>query len=278
MGGAGITVKPEHTEIRRGADTTLPPVPAGLPPVTTGTLLGGKVLYRQFRTGNRTGLEPVLMAAFVPARSGQTVVEGGCGAGAGLLCLANRVPGLAGIGVEHDPASTALAQHNFVLNGRHNLRACTSAIPTLPDDPVLSGPGIRRVDHAFANPPWHGHESSASTHARRDLARRLPPGALAQWIHALAAQLRHHGTLTLALPASLLAAGIKAMEDVPLGRIRIFPFWPARDRPARIVLLQGCANARAGSELLPGLVLHEADGRFTPAARLVLEKGAPLLP
>mgnify|MGYP003362939764 CR=1 FL=1 len=278
MGGAGITVKPEHTEIRRGADTTLPPAPSGLPPVTSGTLLGGKVLYRQFRTGNRTGLEPVLMAAFVPARAGQSVVEGGCGAGAGLLCLANRVSGLSGIGLEHDPASALLAQHNFELNGQHALRVRVSAIPALPDDPVLSGPGIRRIDHAFANPPWHAHDSSASAHARRDLARRLPAGALAQWVRALAAQLRHHGTLTLALPASLLSAGIRAMEEVPLGRIRIFPFWPAYGRPARIVLLQGCANARAGSEMLPGLVLHEADGRFTAAARHVLEDGAPLMP
>lgn len=88
MGGAGITVKPEHTGTRHGQYDL--PLPTGMDPVTTGHLLGGKVVYRQFSTGNRTGLEPVLMAAFVPARPGQTVMEGGCGAGAGLLCLSNR--------------------------------------------------------------------------------------------------------------------------------------------------------------------------------------------
>ncbi|WP_370636749.1 tRNA1(Val) (adenine(37)-N6)-methyltransferase [Komagataeibacter sp. FNDCF1] len=245
-------------------------------PVTTGTLLGGKVIYRQFPTGNRTGLEPVLMAAFVPARPGQVVAEGGCGAGAGLLCLANRVPGLTGIGLEHDSATASLAAHNFQLNGRDGLRVRQTTLPALPDDPLLSGPGLRRIDHAFANPPWHGHDSSASPHTQRDLARRPPTGQLPGWVRVMAAQLRHHGTLTLALPASLLGAGVSAMETARLGGIRIFPFWPRPGHAARIVLVQGRANSRAGSQMLPGLVLHEAGGGFTPAARAVLEGGAPL--
>ncbi|MBL7238833.1 methyltransferase [Komagataeibacter rhaeticus] len=254
----------------------LPPPPTDGGPVTTGTLLGGKVLYRQFPTGNRTGLEPVLMAAFVPARPGQVVLEAGCGAGAGLLCLANRVPHLTGIGLEHDPATGRLAAHNFQINARDGLRIRAATLPALPDDPLLSGPGTRRIDHAFANPPWHGHDSTPSPHRQRDLAHRLPDGALREWTRVLAAQLRHHGTLTLALPAALLATGISAMEAVRLGGIRIFPFWPRAGQAARIVLVQGRANTRAGSEMLPGLILHETDGRFTPAARAVLEDGAAL--
>ncbi|MBV1831245.1 methyltransferase [Komagataeibacter sp. AV436] len=248
----------------------------GMDPVTTGHLLGGKVVYRQFSTGNRTGLEPVLMAAFVPARPGQTVMEGGCGAGAGLLCLSNRVPRLTGIGLEHDDATAALARHNFMLNHRHGLHVRHATLPALPDDPLLSGPGVRRIDHAFANPPWHGQDSSASPHSQRDLARRLPTGALGGWVRAMAAQLRHHGTLTLALPCSLLAACCTAMEGARLGRIRVLPFWPRAGQAARIMLVQGRVNSHAGSEMLPGLVLHEADGRFTPAARAILEHGMPL--
>ncbi|KAB8125005.1 methyltransferase [Komagataeibacter medellinensis] len=276
MGGAGITVKPEHAGRGCAVVDGLPLPPAGIDPVTTGTLLGGKVLYRQFPTGNRTGLEPVLMAAFVPARPGQVVVEAGCGAGAGLLCLANRVHHLTGIGLEQDSATACLAAHNFSLNARDCLRVRTTTLPALPDDPLLGGPGLRRIDHAFANPPWHGHDSSASGHMQRDLARRLPESGLAGWVRVLTAQLRHHGTLTLALPASLLAGGVSAMETARLGGIRVFPFWPHAGQAARIVLVQGRANTRAGSEMLPGLVLHEADGRFTPAARAVLEDGTAL--
>ena len=68
--------------------------------VTEGHLLGGRVRYAQPRVGYRTGIEPVLLAAAVAARAGERVLEAGCGAGAGLLCLAARVPGITGLGVE----------------------------------------------------------------------------------------------------------------------------------------------------------------------------------
>ncbi|HJS85951.1 MAG TPA: SAM-dependent methyltransferase, partial [Acetobacteraceae bacterium] len=59
--------------------------------VTGGTLLGGRVRYAQPAEGFRSGIEPVLLAAAVPARPGECVLEGGSGAGAGLLCLAARI-------------------------------------------------------------------------------------------------------------------------------------------------------------------------------------------
>ena len=57
---------------------------------TEGTLLGGRVRYAQPARGYRTGIEPVLLAAAVPAVPGQAVLEAGTGAGAALLCLAAR--------------------------------------------------------------------------------------------------------------------------------------------------------------------------------------------
>ena len=74
--------------------------------------------YRQFRDGYRTGIEPVLLAATVPARAGSRVLEAGCGAGAGLLCLAARAPGLHGTGIERDPATATLARFNLDRNDR----------------------------------------------------------------------------------------------------------------------------------------------------------------
>ncbi|MCX7381847.1 MAG: SAM-dependent methyltransferase, partial [Alphaproteobacteria bacterium] len=68
-------------------------------------LLGGRVVHSQPELGHRTGVEPVLLAAFVPARPGERVLEGGSGAGAGLLCLAARVA-VSGLGVEIDAEVT----------------------------------------------------------------------------------------------------------------------------------------------------------------------------
>jgi tRNA1(Val) A37 N6-methylase TrmN6 len=42
------------------------------------------------------------------------------------------------------------------------------------------------------------------------------------------------------------------------------------------VLVRGVRGGRAPFRLLPGLVLHQADGGFTPAAEAVLRGGAAL--
>ena len=237
---------------------------------TDGTLLGGRVGYRQFRYGYRTGIEPVLLAAGIPARPGQRVLEAGCGAGAGLMCLATRVPGLEGIGVEADPGTAVLARHNLALNRMDRLVLHEGRVAELPASLGL-------FDHAFANPPWHRGDASASPSGRRDLARRGWPGLLDEWTGALAARLRPGGTLTLILPAALHARASFVLHGTgSLGGITLLPFWPKRDVPAKIVLVQARRGSQADAVLQPGLVLHHDGGGYTEAAERIL-RGAEAL-
>jgi tRNA1(Val) A37 N6-methylase TrmN6 len=57
----------------------------------------------------------------------------------------------------------------------------------------------------------------------------------------------------------------------------ILPFWPKPGRPARLVVLQAVRGGRGPARLLPGLVLHRADGGFTAEAEAVLRDGAALV-
>ena len=237
---------------------------------TDGTLLGGRLGYRQFRHGYRTGIEPVLLAAAVPARPGQRVLEAGCGAGAAIMCLCARVPGLTGIGIEADPATAALARHNWAANGLSGLLLHETRLPDLPAD-------IGCFDHVFANPPWHRATASASPDPRRDLARRAPPGLLEAWIPPLARLLRPGGSLTMMLPAARHAQATAVMVgSAELGAITLTPFWPRADAGAKIVLLHGQAGARADSTVNPGVTLHHPGGRYTEAAERILRGAEPL--
>lgn len=236
--------------------------------VRSGTLLGGRVRYAQPAQGFRSGIEPVLLAAAVPARPGQTVLEGGTGAGAALLCLAARVPGIRGTGVEREPALAALAGTNFAANGFTGLGVLTGAIETC----TLPSPAA----HAFANPPYHPHAGTPSVDPARETAKRAGPGTIAAWVAALARNIAAGGTLSLILPPGMLPEALAALAAARCGGPVLLPLWPKAGRPPRLVILQARKGGRAPFRLCPGLVLHGEDGRFTDAAQAILREGAAL--
>ncbi|MGI4953857.1 MAG: tRNA1(Val) (adenine(37)-N6)-methyltransferase [Janthinobacterium lividum] len=233
--------------------------------VSQGTLLNQRLRYAQPVEGYRTGLEPVLLAACIPARPGQSVLEAGTGAGAGLLCLLARVPGLTATGVELDPAMAELARTNLASNGQ------TAMIHA--DDVVHAG-RFGPVDHAFANPPWHDPAGTLPAHPAAARAKHLAATGLSAWIIGLSGCLARSGTLSLALPVSLLGESLAILLQAGLGRTVICPLWPRPDVEAKLALLQA-RRGRGGSRLLPGLVLHEGRG-FTAAAEAILRGGAAL--
>ena len=237
-------------------------------PTTAGTPLGGRVRHDQPVQGHRTGIEPVLLAAFVAAHPGARVLEGGSGAGAALLCLAARVPGIAGLGLERDPALAALAARNAVENGFASLHFLGADLTTHRPDGVF--------DHAMANPPWHDQDSTASPDDRRDAAKRAPTGLFAAWAVALARPLRHRGTLSFVIAAAHLPACLTAFAAAGCGSPTILPLWPRAGVAAKLALLRGVKGGKAGLVLHPGLVLHAADGGFTPGAEQVLRGGTAL--
>jgi tRNA1(Val) A37 N6-methylase TrmN6 len=234
-----------------------------------GHLLGGRVRYDQPDNLYRTGIEPVMLAAAVPARPGTRVLELGTGAGAGLLCLAARVPGVGGVGVELQAELVVLARRNIAANGLETSLSViegdlAAAIPALP------------FDHAFANPPWHAAAGTASPVGGRDLARRAGTGLLATWTRAMAERLRHRGTLTLILPAASLPSGMAALAAGGCGSVSLFPLWPKPEREARIILLQATKGGKGPCRVQRGLVLHRPEGGFTPEAEAILWTGAAL--
>lgn len=232
---------------------------------TEGTLLDGRVRHAQPRTGHRSALEPVLLAASLPARPGQRAIEGGTGAGSALLCLAARVPGITGLGLERNPAMAAIARANIAANGFPHLSVETT------DLTGFRAPAT--FDHALANPPWHSPAATASPDAARDSARRATPALFAAWAAALAATLRHRGTLSWIIAADHLPAALAAHTAAGCGSPAIFPLWPKPGRPARLVILRSIRGGRGPARLLAGLTLHREDGGFSEVAERVLRKG-----
>lgn len=237
--------------------------------VTHDHLLDGRVRYAQPAHGFRSGIEPIILAASIPLRPGERLLEGGSGAGAALLAAAERVRTITGVGIEIDPDLARLAQSNARANDYETVMFVAADVLALP----IGG----RFDHACANPPYHAGGGTRSPVLRRDRAKQLPDGSLHVWARALAEPLRHRGTLTFILPAALLSIGMRAMEDAGCRVDAVLPLWPKTGRPAKLILIQAIKGGRGYPRLLPGLVLHETDGRFTDAAAAILRSAAPLI-
>ncbi|MDD2325451.1 MAG: methyltransferase, partial [Alphaproteobacteria bacterium] len=67
---------------------------------TVDTLLGKRFEVEQPAEGYRIAVDTLLLAAAVPARGGERVLELGCGVGGAMLALAARVPDVAITGIE----------------------------------------------------------------------------------------------------------------------------------------------------------------------------------
>jgi tRNA1(Val) A37 N6-methylase TrmN6 len=237
---------------------------------TTDTLLGGRVQLAQPSTGYRAAIDPVLLAAAVPARTGEAVLELGCGVGAVLFCRAARVPGIDLVGVEGDEETARLAGENAIANGvAERVRIVHADIGAAPAGPfarvLLNPPYLEAGAH---DPSPEPRKAKAHIHGDGD--------DLARWINVARTRLAHRGTLSLIHRADRLPAILAALEPY-FGDIRVLPLWPKHGVAAKRVLVQAAVGSRAPSSLLPGLVLHEADGAYTAAARAILWDGAALL-
>lgn len=234
-------------------------------------LLGGRVRLRQAVDGYRAGLDAVLLAASIPAMSGERVLDLGCGAGAVSLCLLARVGDCHVTGVEIDHDMAQLAQDNAALNGWE------ARLSIVAGD--ISRRGLlsdQTFDHIMANPPFHDR--------RRHRLPRLEQRAQAlvegeagvdKWFAVGLRRVKPGGSLTFILRADRLDEALAALGGLA-GRITVLPVHSHAGKPAIRVIVQAIKERRTPLSLLPALVLFDEKGEQSGAARDILANGARL--
>src|SRR5262245_40637406 len=123
---------------------------------TEDAVLGGRLRLRQPRRGHRVGHDAILLAAATPAAAGETAVDLGAGGGAAGLAVAARVPGLAVVLVEIDPALAALAADNIRHNGLAD-RVRTVVLDVAAPSRAFAAAGLAAGSAArvLMNPPFN---------------------------------------------------------------------------------------------------------------------------
>ncbi len=240
--------------------------------VTADRLLDGQILLDQPRRGFRAGIDTVLLAAAVPARPGDRVIEAGAGAGAATLCLARRVADIEIVGLEKDPGLVRLAAANARRNALAHRIAFLAGDVGRPPRRLTDG----SFDHAMMNPPFLPAGRTRPPASGSRAAAKVEDGAgIADWLSFGFGMLRPKGTLTLIHRADRLAELLAALPSGG-GEIVVFPLWPrGGESVAKRVLLRARRGSGAPLRLASGLVLHEPGGGFTAEANAVL-RGAAL--
>jgi tRNA1(Val) A37 N6-methylase TrmN6 len=247
----------------------------GASDLTEDAVLSGRLRLRQPRRGHRVGHDAILLAASVPARAGETVVELGAGVGAAGLALAVRVPGIRLTMVELVPRLAALAVENAQLNG---VSAEVVELDVAAPARVFAATGLRpdQAARVLMNPPFNDPaRQRVSPDRGRRLAHAAPRAILAAWTRAAARLLRPRGTLNLIWRADGLDDVLEALAPA-FGATIVLPVYPKPAESAIRVLVRATKASRAPLQLLPGLVLNDTTGGATREADGVLRAGAAL--
>lgn len=218
--------------------------------LTLDGFLGGRLQILQPRHGYRAATDPVLLAAAVPARTGQSVLELGCGVGVASFCLGARVPGLALSGVEVQADYAELARRNAAAN-RMAFSVFDADLAVLPTELKQ-----QRFHHVILNPPYLRPDdgTSADNSGREQALREATP--LAVWLDVATSRLLPGGHLSL-IQLSQRLADILAGLDGRMGSIEIKPLASRIGRSSDRLILRARKGGRAALKLHAPLILHQ---------------------
>jgi tRNA1(Val) A37 N6-methylase TrmN6 len=231
--------------------------------VTRDAFLGGLLLLEQPSEGHRAGTDAVLLAAASLPLPGQAVFDLGAGVGSAGLAVALRAPGVTLTLVEIDAATAELARRNVVANGLEERVRVVVADVASAAPPLQAG----QADLVMMNPPFHPAGTvRPSPLPGRSRAHQIDEGGDTVWMRRAASLLRPGGFIVVIHRADALMRLLRETEG-RFGDVRIIPVMPRAGAAASRILLRGKKGSRAPLSILPPLVLHEADGSFTPPAQ-----------
>jgi tRNA1(Val) A37 N6-methylase TrmN6 len=241
--------------------------------VAEGTTLDlffdGQLTLRQPANGHRIGTDAMLLVALARTLQGQRAADFGAGAGAAGLGLTLLDKDRHVVLVEQDATVAAMARENVERNNLGDVSRVAEADVTSAASMRAAGIGPASLDLVIMNPPFLGEgKSRVSPIVYRRSAHVMPEGGLGAWVKAARRTLVPGGWLAMIHRADAIG-DVLAQLATGFGSIRLMPIQPSANAPATRLLVAARTQSKAPTVIWPALVLHEADGAFTPSAKAI---------
>jgi tRNA1(Val) A37 N6-methylase TrmN6 len=232
-------------------------------------VLDHKVRLLQAKDGFRTSLDSVLLAAACKARSGEHLLDMGCGVGSASFCVLWRVENSRVTGVEIQSDDAEIAKKNTALNGMEGRAEFINA-------DIRHFRAEKTFDHVICNPPYleaGTYTPSPLEKKAKALGHQETDVSLKDWLDAGFHNVKSGGSLTIIHRADMVDKIITGLGK-RFGAIEIIPLWPHAGENAKRVIVRAIKHRRTPACLNAGIVLHEDhDNSYTAQANAILRDG-----
>jgi tRNA1(Val) A37 N6-methylase TrmN6 len=227
-------------------------------------------VVQPLKSGHRAGSDALLLAAALPEGSRGRLADLGAGAGVAALAAMAMNEGIEAVLVEIDPVMADCARHSLALAANsaiaHRATVIEADIRLAGKAREAAGLANASFDFVIANPPYYSPEERRSPDERRALAHVMESGGLDAWLRTSAAILKPGGQLFLIWRPRQMAELLEAAKG-RFGAIRLLPLHARSAAPASRMIVRATRGSREPLSLMPGVVLHENDGKATEIAQ-----------
>jgi len=242
------------------------------PGQTVDAFLGSLVTLVQPEKGHRAGLDAALLQALVPADASGHAIDLGAGVGTVGFAAAARACNLTVTAVEREPALVALGRKALSLPANAGFAARVAML----EADAAAADKLAPADWVLMNPPFdEPRRMRPSPDPARRAAHVATNGLLESWTATAVRLLKPGGMLGLVYRTEGLPNVLAALA-ARFGDVRILPVHAAKDRAAIRILVRAQRESRGSLKIMPGLVLHRADGGWTEEVDAILRGQAEL--
>lgn len=228
--------------------------------LTADSFFNGRIQVKQRRSGYRFSIDAVLLASYARPGTEDTVLDLGTGCGIIPMILAYRNPEIKVYGIEVQTDLADIAALNITENGLDDqiallcmdMKALILEMTSGPVDLVVSNPPFRKADSGRINP-----------NRQRAVARHEIKATLYDVVETGRRMLRTGGRFVMVYSAERMADILTQMRTAGIEPKSIRTIHSGIETAAKLVLVEGKKEGRAGIKIGPPLIIYRKNGSYT---------------